>query len=401
MTLDDQKHQTCVPILDDELWDRLIEVTNGAAGLCYQCGVCTASCPWGTVRDEPLSVRSFMRLAQLGIHDGNENLWLCTTCGQCEYYCPRGVNICEVFRGLRTLAWENNNPAPGFPSLLWSVFWNGNPWTQPPSQRTDWSKDINLEKFNPAKHEILFYAGCTSSYDQRAQRIAHDLVKLLDAANIRYGYLGEDEPCCGEAVLSTGHKPYFDEIAAETLEIFSNNGVTKILTVSPHCYDVFKNHYPKSSNQGNLIIYHYTQYLMELLNKGRLNFNLNDRTQKADENTTHRVTFQDPCYLGRHNSEYLAPREIIKSLPGVEFVEMEHNSDESLCCGGGGGRMWLETAPGERFADIRIEEARKTGARVLITACPFCVVCLEDSIKSRNDVSMTVMDIAEFAALQL
>ena len=150
-------------IIDDQLWEQLLKVTNGAAALCYQCGACTANCPWGLVKEETLSVRTYMRQAQLGLQNGDRNLWLCTTCAKCEAYCPRGVNIADVFRGLRLLAWEKNQVEEGLPTLLWSVYWNNNPWEQPPSQRAMWAKNLDLPKFDPAEHEILYYVGCTTS----------------------------------------------------------------------------------------------------------------------------------------------------------------------------------------------------------------------------------------------
>jgi Fe-S oxidoreductase len=373
--------------IDDELWEQLIELTDGAAALCYQCGVCTASCPWGLVRQRPLTVRTLMHQAQLGLKDENGSLWLCTTCAQCEVYCPRGVNIADVFRSLRTVAWENRYPEAGLPALLWSIFWNNNPWSQPPNQRAQWAANLNIPIFNPEEHELLLYIGCTSSYDQRAQKIASALVHLLRAGGVEFGYLGEEEPCCGESVLSVGHKHYFAEVAARTAQVFRERGVTNLVTISPHCYDVFRNHY--DINSGDFQPLHYTQYLASLVTEGRLNF---ERSLDA------RITFQDPCYLGRVNSEYEAPRLILDSIPGVELVEMESSAQDGLCCGGGGGRMWLETPLGERFSDLRVDQAVQTGAAMLGTACPFCVACLEDSLKGKNIEQIEVCDIAEIAA---
>lgn len=377
-------------VIEDALWERLIELTDGAATLCYQCGTCTATCPWGLVRQEHFSVRRLIRQAQVGLYNGNSDLWLCTTCAQCEAQCPRGVKIIDVFRGLRTLAWERRQVEKGLPSLLWSVFWNQNPWSQPPSQRSDWSKGMDIPTFDPGQHEILLYVGCTSSYDRRAQKIARALVQVLDAAGVSYGYLEEAEPCCGESVLGLGHKPYFQEIATDTARLFREKGISRLVTISPHCYDVFKNHYSLGSKEFQPL--HYTQYLVELIEQGRLTFSHALET---------RLTFQDPCYLGRHNGEYEAPRHVLSAIPGIELVEMPNARANGLCCGGGGGRMWLETAPGERFSDLRVREAAQTGAETLATACPFCVVCLEDSAKSMQGGHLRTLDVAEIAAIAL
>ena len=383
-------------LVDDELWKRLIDLTNGAAALCYQCGVCTANCPWGLVRQEELSVRTMIRRAQLGLGPGNgkqpkralDDLWLCTTCGQCESYCPRGVDICQVFRALREIAWERRAVESGLPSLLWSMFWNDNPWSQPPSQRAAWAKHLVLPDFDPQQHEILFYVGCTSSYDRRAQKIAASLATVLRHAGVSFGYLGEAEPCCGEAALSVGHRPYFEEIAAKTAQVFQERGVRRLVTISPHCYDVFTNHYPTGAFES----VHYTPYLAELVEARRL------AAPGGVESQPLRVAFQDPCYLGRHNGEYEAPRRTLAAIPGVELVELPHNRMDGLCCGGGGGRMWLETDPGERFSDLRIAETLETGVDVLATACPFCIVCLEDSAKLAKAQDLRVLDVSEIVA---
>jgi Fe-S oxidoreductase len=377
-------------VVDDDLWEELIELTGGAAAVCYQCGVCTATCPWGLLEMQALSVRALIRQAQLGLPAAKDSLWLCTTCAQCEAHCPRGVSIVDVLRGLRAIAWERRQAPKGLPSLLWSIYWNNNPWSQPPSQRSQWARSLALPALDPQQHEILFYVGCTSSYDDRARRVAHALVDLLRAANVPFGVLGDDEPCCGEAALSVGHLPYFQEIAEHAARVFREKGVTRLVTISPHCYDVFKNHYPRAG--AALAPLHYTQYLAELIEAGRLSF---DRAAKL------KVTFHDPCYLARRNGECEAPRRVLQAIPGVELVEMERSRSDALCCGGGGGRMWLETAAGERFSDLRVEEARATGAQVLATACPFCTACLEDSLKAQRVKEPVVLDVAEIAAQAL
>jgi len=379
-------------LIDDSLWERLFEVTDGAAALCYQCGVCTASCPWGEVRQEHLSVRKLMRQAQLGLVAGDGSLWLCTTCAQCQAYCPRGVDIAEVFRGLRSIAWEQRSVEGGLPSLLWSMYWNDNPWSQPPSQRSGWAKGLDLVEFDPELHEVLLYVGCTSSYDRRAQKVARALASVFSKENISFGYLGNNEPCCGEAALSVGHKAYFSEIARSTADVLHSKGVQRLVTISPHCYDVFQRVYPQVLGEPLFEVQHYTQYLDQLATEGRINF---------ENPIDHQVTFQDPCYLGRYHNEYEAPRRLLSAIPGVELVEMEAHGVDGLCCGGGGGRMWLETEAGERFSDLRAEQAIQTGADILATACPFCLVCLEDSLKAKKTSGLKALDVAEIVAMAI
>ncbi len=385
--------QEPVLTLDDALWERLLELTGGEAALCFQCGTCTATCPWGLVRGETVSVREFIRRVQLGL-ESTDALWLCTTCAQCEAYCPRGVSIASIFRALRELAWERHEAPQGLPSLLWSLYWNDNTWSQPPSQRAQWAKDLALPDFDPAQHEILLYIGGAASYDNRAQKVAVALVRVLRAADVAFGILGASEPPSGADVLDVGHRPYFEDLAENTAKVFRARGVTRLVALSPHSYDAFKNHYPFVD--ADFAPQHYTQYLAELLEIGRL------KPQRALNAT---IAFHDPCYLARHNAERDAPRRVLAALPGVTLVEMMHSGLDTLCCGGGGGRMYLETEAGERFSDVRVDEAQAIlaqggGGRIMATACPYCIVCLEDSVKARK-VALEVKDIAEIVALSL
>lgn len=373
--------------LDDQLWEELFEVTGGAAGPCYQCGVCTATCPWNLVREESFTVRELLRRAQLGLPEGLDGLWLCAACAQCEASCPRGVPVSKVIRGMRYLHWKRNNTLKDLPTALWSLYWNNNPWGQPPSHRTNWITEREIPLYDPSQHEVLLYIGCTSSFDRRAQNIARSLVRVLDAALIPFGYLGEDEPCCGETALSLGHKPYFEELASKAASLFQQYNVARIVTLSPHCYDVMRNHYTENLD---FEVVHYTQYLAELIQNGTLKFH---------KDLDAKVTFQDPCALGRRNDEYQAPREVIQSIPEAILVEMDPSGPDALCCGGGGGRMWMETPAGERFSDLRVQQAASASAEILATSCPFCLTCFEDSIKAMNVQGLRVMDIAELAAM--
>ena len=390
MSLPEQAVPKAAVFIDDDRLEELLALTDGAATLCYQCGVCTAVCPWSQITGRTISIRSMIRQAQLGIQRSGEDLWLCTACAHCEVYCPRGVEITRVIRGLRYLDWQNRSAPAGLPSVLWSLYWNNNPWSMPPSSRSLWAQEFELEPFDPSVHEILLYVGCTSSYDRRAQNVVKAVIALLDAAEVRYGYLGNDEPCCGEAALSVGHRPFFLEMAEKATKVFADRGVTRLVTISPHCYDVFKNHYPEfSEGTDGFEAQHYSQYLAELVDAGRLRF---------DKSLAQPVTVHDPCYLARNNGDSTSIRKLLKAVPGIEVIEMAHNGSDTLCCGGGGGRMFLETDPAERFADLRLQEALETQAQVVVTACPFCMACLEDSVKSLRLSDLNVLDVAEVVA---
>lgn len=374
--------------LDDAAWEQVVQATGGAAAPCYQCGVCTASCPWGLVRQEPVSVRKLIRSAQLGIDGWGDALWLCTTCGLCEERCPRGVPITDIIRSLRGISWRRRQEPAGLRNLLWGVYWDGNPWGRPPSQRNQWADELDLPRFS-AGDEVLYYVGCTASYDRRMQKIARSLVTLFREAGVSFGTLGDDEPCCGESVASVGNREYAQEIIDRNAKLFEDVGASTVVTTSPHCYEMFARRYPNLS--GRFKPLHYTQYVAQLIDQGRLSF---------EHELQMRVTYHDPCYLGRHSGVYDEPRRILEAIPGIELVEMEHNRAEALCCGGGGGRMWTETPAGERFADLRAIEAAKTEAEALVTACSFCISCLDDSMKT-SGTEMPVFDVSEIAVMAL
>jgi len=366
--------------LDDSLWERVMAATDGAVAPCYQCGVCTAACPWGLLQKEPVNVRSLMRRAQLGIQQDGE-MWWCTTCRACEEQCPRGVPIADVMLALRRLAWQDRSVPEGVSPVMWALHWDGNPWRRPPSQRAVWARGVNINRFQRSD-EILFYVGCTASYDNRSQRVARALAGIFGTVGVSFGTLGDEEPCCGDAAYALGQHDYMKQIVKRNAERFAEEGVQRVVTVSPHCQDMFLNQYPPIEGFQPL---HYTQYLAQLIQEGRLGFEAEFKVK---------ATFHDPCYLGRRNGIYDPPRDVLAAIPGLELVEMPQSRADALCCGGGGGRMWIETKVGERFSDLRVREALDTGAEVLVTACPHCIACLEDSLK-QTDSPMRVMDVAE------
>jgi Fe-S oxidoreductase len=267
------------------------------------------------------------------------------------------------------------------------MYWDGNPWGRPPSQRSAWARGLDVPLFSPSS-EILFYVGCTASYDNRMQKIARALVGIFRAAGVDFGILGEQEPCCGEAAHNLGQTEYSREVVAANEKRFAEAEVKTLVAISPHCYDMFKNkHYAVEKPEGWRPL-HYTEYLVELIASGRLRF---------EQPVPMRLTYHDPCYLSRHNDLCEVPRQVLQAIPGLELVEMEENRSSTLCCGGGGGRMWQETAPGERFSDVRVAQARETGANVLATTCPHCIACLEDSAKL-GGLSLRTLDVAEIVA---
>lgn len=369
-------------VLDDERWERVTAITQGLAAACYQCGACTAVCPWSDVLERPLNIREMVRRAQLGIEDGAIDIWLCTGCRQCVAQCPRGVDVPALFRSLRNEAWDQQRVPEGLAGVMWDVHWDGNPWGRPPSERWAWARDLDLPPYTP-QHEFLLYVGCSVAYDARLQKVARSVVAILRAANVDFGVL-EDEPCCGESVLALGNEGYLAEIVESNSEQFREAGVTELVAISPHCFDMFDSHHGDAGFRSR----HYTQLLAELLDEGRLSLG----TAGADPIA---VTFQDPCFLGRGRGLYEPPRQLLAAVDGVELREMEDNREQALCCGGGGGRMWMETPADERFAVRRARDALATGAEVLVTACPACLSCLEDGLKVIGAAETRVMDIAE------
>jgi len=376
-----------VLLLDDDRWDRVLLATKGEAAACYQCGTCTATCPWGLVAGASIGVRSVMRRAQLGIDGWAEAVWRCTTCGACEQQCPHQVPISDVMLGLRSLAWEERGVPHGLSSVLWDMHWDGNPWGRPPSARSAWAAGLDIPRFDATKHAVLLYVGCTASYDRRGQKIARAVVSVLRSAGISFGTLGDEEPCCGDPARSLGNEAYFDRIAQANTKKLAVENATEVVAVSPHCYDTFTR-YPGAGQAFN--VRHYSQLLRDLVAEGKVSF-------AGVEPST--VTFHDPCYLARHHDETEAPRTIMAAIPGVSLAEMERSREETLCCGGGGGRMWMETLPEDRFATARAREAAGTGASYLVTTCPHCISCLEDGASVAGARDLKVMDLAELAVL--
>ena len=355
-------------------------------GLCYQCGKCDVVCPWNKVRK--FSIRRIIREATFGLTEvEGEDIWRCTTCGTCPSLCPRGVDQIELGVSIRRIASEYGvfpESVRSVRTVRGSLTTDGNPLSFERAKRADWATDLPVKPFSEGM-EILYFVGCYYAYDPRMKKVSVATAKLLDAAGVDFGTLGTLESCCGESIRKTGGEEVFRALARENIKTFIDHGVKRILVSSPHCYHTFVNEYPEF--MVNFEVVHISQFLAELLEQGRL---------KLSGEFHKKVTYHDPCYLGRHNGIYDDPRRILKQVSGLDLVEMPDAREDSLCCGGGGGRIWMDTPKAERFSDLRMDQAEATGAQVLVTACPYCITNFEESRLDRaEDEALEVRDITE------
>jgi len=366
--------------------DGIKEEGGEAFRLCYQCGLCETVCPWNRVRK--FLIRSIIHQAQLGVVDfESEDLWLCATCRSCVQRCPRGVETIDIVRAMRRMLVPDGVVPASIPNLrgvMTSIASVGNPWGQETKDRANWAQGLGVKEFGEDT-EFLYFPCCYPSYDPRLKKVAAATANILNRAGVDFGILGSKESCCGESVRKAGNEALFKRLARENIKTFVENGVKKIIVSSPHCYHTFKNEYPEF--RANFEVFHVSQYVYGLMHGGRL-----ELTKEYGK----KVTYHDPCYLGRHNGIYDEPREVLKKIPGLEMIEMPDTREDSLCCGMGGGRIWMETAKGERFSDLRLEQAIGVGAEVLVTSCPYCVTQFEDSRLTLKDSEVIeIKDITE------
>jgi len=368
----------------------LIRTTGGEAFQnCFQCGMCDVVCPWNRVRR--FSMRKIVRQAAFGMTEiENEEIWRCTTCGRCPQRCPRDVRQIDSGMALRRLATEygvfpeNVRPVRAVSGNLST---QGNPFGEPREDRAAWAEGLGVPAYEEGM-ELLYFTGCYFAYDRRLRKVAVATAKLLQKAGVRFGILGEAESCCGESIRKAGDEELFKKLARQNIKAFIDRGVKRVLVNSPHCYHTFRNEYPEFMVRFEVV--HISEYLLELARDGRLRFG---------GGYAGRVTYHDPCYLGRHNGIFEPPRELLRRVPGLELVEMPDTGIDSLCCGGGGGRIWMDTPKAERFSELRVRQALDAGAQVLVTACPYCIANFEDSRLGLDDEqSLEVKDLTEVLA---
>lgn len=368
-----------------EASDMIRDAGGEAFKLCFQCGLCTVSCPWNSVRS--FIPHKMVCEARYGLADlGDESWWLCSTCNMCVSRCPRGVGITDILRAVRSIMLEYQySMAPeSLRSAMGSLSGAGNPWGEEREKRADWVQDLDVKTFT-RDMEFLYFPCCVPAYDPNLGGVARATSTVLKKTGADFGILGTKESCCGESVRKAGNQSLFENLAKSNIDAFNDSGVTELIVSSPHCYTAFKDDYPGLG--GNYKIIHFTQYLASLIREGKLGF-----TKELNK----KVVYHDPCYLGRHNGIYDEPRDVLKSIPGLSLMDEIDSRENSLCCGGGGGRIWMETRKGERFSDILVEQAIEQGADILATACPYCILNFKDSVLTmdKGDV-LEVKDISE------
>ncbi len=372
---------------------------------CVECGRCTAVCPANNT-DKPLNPKYIINKlreylddrrskpegekpeAIIGDYTTEDEIWSCTTCYACMQECPILIeHLDKIYEYRRNLVLMETK----MPSELNQFFKNletrSNPWPIGRDARGDWAEGLPVKKFSSEnkKADYLFFVGCAASYDDRNKKVAEAFVKIMDKAGVDIKILGAKEGCCGEPARRLGNEYQYQMMAMENIETFSQYEFKKIVTMCPHCFNTIKNEYPQL--EGEYEVIHHTQLLSDLIKEGKI---------KPEKEVKEVVAFHDSCYLGRYNDIYDEPRSALSSVPGVEMKEMEKCKSFSFCCGGGGGRMWLEENIGTRINQARIEQADELNPDSMVSACPYCLTMFSDGIEETGkEESLKALDIAE------
>lgn len=394
------------------------DILDGYA--CTECGRCTAACP-ATLTGKPLDPKKIIvdtRLAtyaqgglrMLGRREtraitpetpliggliGDDELWSCTTCMACIEACPVAIeHVPKIVDMRRNLVLEETRFPPELTKVFNSLERNSNPFGLRARTRADWAKGLGLTILGERPDEpvdVLYWVGCYGSFDERNVRVARALSRVLRAAGINFGILGVEEGCTGDPARRAGNEYLYQVLAQGNVETLQGYGVKKIVTACPHCMNTIKNEYPQFG--GDFEVVHHSQFIADLLKSGRL---------KLDGGLDKRaITFHDPCYLGRYNDVYDAPREVVNGL-GAEVTEMRRSRNKALCCGGGGARALMEERIGKKMSHNRLDDVLETGCGTLAAGCPFCITMFEDAIGSTGNAErVQVEDLAELVAARL
>ena len=374
---------------------------------CTECGRCQDLCPAYNTQ-KPLSPKALvldlkhnMFKNKQAILDGKidevthviddnvteDVIWACTSCRACEIACPVFIEqVDKIYDLRRNLVMMESR----FPAEVQTVFknmeTNATPWAFRASERANWAEGLGVKTMAEESNiDVLLWVGCAGSYDERNKKVLRSFSSLLKKAGVKFAILGTEEKCTGDPARRIGNEYLYQTLAQANVETLNRYGVKKIVTACPHCFNTIKNEYKDFG--GSYEVFHHSQFLAKLISEGKIK-----PTKTLDET----ITFHDSCYLGRWNGVYDQPRDVINSLPSVRMVEMKSNHDSGLCCGAGGGRMWMEEKIGKRINIARTEQALATNAGVVASSCPFCMTMMTDGVKTKDmQDKVRVMDIAE------
>lgn len=380
--------------IEDLTWKQVLDLYS-----CTECGRCTANCPAQTAGRSLSPKQVTMKLRDhcyrpaagsvvAGGVIAEEEIWSCTTCGSCEEHCPVFIEHVDKFIEMRRylVGMEGR-----FPPELEPAFRNAETYFDPqgmgPARRSEWATGLRVEQLEPGRNvEVLFWVGCAGAFDGRSRDVAAAFAKILQKAGVAFGILGSNEKCCGDFARRTGNEYLFQFLARQNIEVLNQYPGAKIVTTCPHCFNTLKNEYPQLG--GMFEVQHHAEYLLELVQAGKL--------QPAKESAK-TIAFHDSCYLGRYNGIVEAPRELMKQLPGASIVEVPRNREQGFCCGAGGGYLWMEEK-GRRLNELRIEEFGQVRPDLVATACPYCLMMLDDGLRAHPEAAPAnckVLDLVE------
>jgi len=413
MDLEDEEAESFgISTIEEFSWKHLMDLDA-----CTQCGRCQDHCP-AFLTEKPLSPKVIIkdlkdhmyltlppRLRQkaqtadnlespplVGDIISKDVLWACTTCRSCMEHCPVYVEHVDKIVDMRRYQVLMESK---FPEELTTAFRglekNSNPWGLGFDTRADWIGELDvpvLSEIGGKEIDFLFFVGCIRSYDDRNKKVSLAMIKILNHLGVNFAILGMEEGCCGDPARRVGNEYLYQTLAQTNIETFQKYQVKRILTSCPHCYSTFKNEYPQMGFSSEVL--HHTTFLWEYLKKGHL---------QLKESQVKTITYHDPCYLGRYNEIFEPPRNILRSFPHMDIREMKRNKADSLCCGAGGGWMWMDEKIGKRINIERLEDALKSNSEGVATACPFCVTMFNDAIKDKEvEQNFQIWDIAELIA---